>query len=146
MNVIKSQSLIIIISIIILQYVASLSQVLESYANKVMPGKGPLAEYQYWQKCEIGLIMLIEQLKMPIIKRILALLEQILSPIALNFQTFQTELWKHYVEARDNTKFLQTLLRYFKVFMEILIIYFCHKKIWHQSAKITFCKSIFWLI
>lgn len=100
---------------------------LESYASKVPPGKGPLAEYQYWHKCEIGLTMLIEQLKMPTVKKILALLEQILSPIAANFQYFQTELWQRYVEARDSTKFIQTLLRYFKVFTKILIIYFYYK-------------------
>lgn len=83
--------------------------------SKVYPGKGPIAEYQYWQDCETGLTMLIEQLKMPIVKRILALLEQILSPIVSSFQYFQTELWKHYVKARDNNKFIQTLMRYFKV-------------------------------
>lgn len=63
--------------------------------------------------------MLVEQLKMPIVKRILALLEQALSPITSSFHYYQTELWKHYVEARDNNKFIQTLLRYFKVIVKI---------------------------
>lgn len=88
---------------------------MESYESKVLLGKGPIAVHQYWQDCETGLTMLVEQLKMPIVKRILALLEQAISPIASNFHYFQTELWKHYVEARDNNKFIQTLLRYFKV-------------------------------
>lgn len=66
--------------------------------------------------------MLVEQLKMPIVKRILDLLEQALSPIASSFHYYQTELWKHFVEARDNNKFVETLLRYFKVIVKILII------------------------
>jgi len=88
---------------------------MESYESKVSPEKGPIAEYQYWQDCETRLTMLVEQVKMPIVKRILALLEQALSPIASTFHFYQTELWKRYVEARDNNKFIQTLLRYFKV-------------------------------
>lgn len=88
---------------------------MESYENKVLPEKGPMAEYQYWQDCETGLTMLVEQLKMPIVKRILVLLEQAFSPIASSFRSCQTELWKRYVEARDSNKFIQTLLRYFKV-------------------------------
>jgi len=88
---------------------------MESYESKIPPGKGPIAEYQYWEDCETGLTMLVEQVKMPIVKRILALLEQALSSIASSFHFYQTELWKRYVEARDNNKFVQTLLRYFKV-------------------------------
>lgn len=91
---------------------------MESYVSKVLPGKGPIAEYQYWQDCETGLTMLVEQLKMPIVKRIFTLLEQILSPIASSFQYFRTELWKHYIQARDNNKFIQTLMRYFKVTLQ----------------------------
>ncbi|KYN03638.1 Dynein heavy chain 10, axonemal, partial [Cyphomyrmex costatus] len=92
--------------------------IMESYENKVLIGKGPIAVHQYWQDCETGLTMLVEQLKMSIVKRILALLEQAISPIASSFHVFQTELWKHYVKARDNNKFIQTLLRYFKLITE----------------------------
>ncbi|KYQ51703.1 Dynein heavy chain 10, axonemal [Trachymyrmex zeteki] len=98
--------------------VEQMEEIMESYESKVLLGKGPIAVHQYWQDCETGLTMLVEQLKMPIVKRILALLEQAISPIASNFHYFQTELWKHYVEARDNNKFIQTLLRYFKLITE----------------------------
>lgn len=76
--------------------------------------------------------ILVEQLKTPIVKRISALLEQALSPIASSFHYYQTELWKHYVEARDNNKFIQTLLRYFKVTVNILIIIYFNS---HNSVK-----------
>ncbi|XP_011694340.1 PREDICTED: dynein heavy chain 10, axonemal [Wasmannia auropunctata] len=103
---------------VVMSWEKHILKIIESYESKVLPGKGPIAEYQYWQDCETRLTMLVEQLKMPIVKRILALLEQAVSPIASSFHYFQTELWKHYVEARDNNKFIQTLLRYFKLITE----------------------------
>ncbi|KAG7199559.1 hypothetical protein KM043_014170 [Ampulex compressa] len=90
-------------------------EVLETYANKVPQGKGPVAECHYWQDRETGLSMLVEQLKLPMVKRILGLLNRALSSIASSFDYFQLELWRYYVEARDNNKFLQTLLRNFKL-------------------------------
>ncbi|XP_070520949.1 dynein axonemal heavy chain 10 [Cardiocondyla obscurior] len=95
-----------------------IQKIIESNQNKVFWGKGPMAEHQYWENCEIRLIMLVEQLKTPIVKRILALLDQTHSPISSNFHHYQIELWNHYVEARDNNKFIQTLLRYFKLITE----------------------------
>ncbi|KAG5320172.1 DYH10 protein, partial [Pseudoatta argentina] len=92
--------------------------IMESYEYKILPEKGPIEVHQYWQICETGLTMLVEQLKMPIVKRILALLEIAVSPVASNFHHFQSELWKHYVKARDTNKFMQTLLRYFKLITE----------------------------
>lgn len=81
-----------------------------------------MVDYEYWQDCETGLTMLVEQLKMPVVKRILTLLEQISSPIASSFKYYQMELWKQYVEARDSNKFMQTLLRHFKVIMKTLFL------------------------
>ncbi|XP_050455387.1 dynein axonemal heavy chain 10 [Cataglyphis hispanica] len=103
---------------VIMSWEKHILKIMESYMNKVIPEKGLLAIYQYWQDYETGFTMLIEQLKMPIIKRILALLEKIYSPISSSFQYFQAELWKHYVEATDNNKFIQTLMRYFKLITE----------------------------
>lgn len=99
----------------VFDFVIAADQVIESYASKVLPEKGPMVDCEYWQACETGLTMLVEQLKMPVMKRIPALLEQARSPIAPSFQYYYTELWKQYVEARDSNKFMQTLLRYFKV-------------------------------
>ncbi|XP_043285591.1 dynein axonemal heavy chain 10-like [Venturia canescens] len=62
--------------------------------------------------------MLVEQLKTVDVKEILSLLEESESPIASAFNFFQMELWKHYTEARDNNKFLFTVLRYFKLIAE----------------------------
>ncbi|KAG5332872.1 DYH10 protein, partial [Acromyrmex heyeri] len=100
---------------VVMSWQKHIQKIMESYEYKILPDKGPIEVHQYWQICETGLTMLVEQLKMPIVKRILALLEQAVSPVASNFHHFQSELWKHYVKARDTNKFMQTLLRYFKV-------------------------------
>ena len=92
-----------------------IEKVLETYKSKSPEGKGPLAEYSYWHDRETGLSMLVEQLKTSSAKEILSMLEEAQSPIALAFNWFEVELWKHYVEARDNNKFLFSVLRYFKV-------------------------------
>lgn len=90
-------------------------QVLESFQQKVPQGRGPLAECDYWKDREVGLLMLVEQLKTPMAKRMLSLLSNVLSPIASNFDYFYSDLWRCYTEARDNNRFLQTILRHFKV-------------------------------
>lgn len=74
-----------------------------------------MAEYDDWRERETSLSVLVEQLKTPIIQRILSILNQCHSTIGTNFDYFQKELWKNYTESRDNNKFLFTVLRYFKV-------------------------------
>ncbi|XP_012272400.1 dynein heavy chain 10, axonemal [Orussus abietinus] len=93
-------------------------KVLESYSNKVPQGKGPMAEFHYWHEKETGLSLLVEQLKTDPIPRILSLLDQAQSPVAFAFDNFRVELWRFYAEARDNNKFLQTVVRYFKMITE----------------------------
>lgn len=101
---------------------------MESFHTKVPQGKGPLAEIDYWQDRETGLLMLVEQLKTPIAKRILGLLNKVMSPIASNFEYFYSDLWKDYTEARDNNNFLQTIIRHFKVRGNKLFDIICYMK------------------
>ncbi|KOX73523.1 Dynein heavy chain 10, axonemal, partial [Melipona quadrifasciata] len=84
------------------QVIEQLEHVLESFQTKVPLGKGPLAECDYWKDREVGLLMLVEQLKTPMAKRILHLLSNVSSPIASNFEYFYSDLWECYSEARDN--------------------------------------------
>lgn len=92
-----------------------IQKVLDTYANKTPQGKGPIAEYDYWRDRETGLSMLVEQLKTADVKEILSMMNEVQSTVASAFNSFQLELWKYYTEARDNNKFLFTVLRYFKV-------------------------------
>lgn len=104
-----------------------------------------MVDYGYWQDCETGLTMLVEQLKMPVVKRILALLEQISSPIASSFQYYQKELWKQYVEARDSNKFMQTLLRHFKVITEASMTVHFHFQISFVEVLLAVDREFFLL-
>ncbi|KYN43305.1 Dynein heavy chain 10, axonemal, partial [Trachymyrmex septentrionalis] len=115
---VKNKDIIEQMEEVIMSWERHIQKIMESYESKVPEGKGPIAVHQYWQNCETGLTMLVEQLKMPIVKRILTLLEQAGSLIASSFHDFQAELWKHYVKARDTNKFIETLLRYFKLITE----------------------------
>ncbi|KAK1133358.1 hypothetical protein K0M31_011173 [Melipona bicolor] len=103
---------------VIMSWGVHIEKVLESFQTKVQLGKGPLAECDYWKDREVGLLMLVEQLKTPMAKRILHLLSNVSSPIASNFEYFYSDLWKCYSEARDNNRFLQTILRHFKLMTE----------------------------
>nr|XP_031841739.1 dynein heavy chain 10, axonemal [Nomia melanderi] len=103
---------------VIMSWGVHIQKVLESFQTKTVQGKGPLAECSYWQDRERGLLMLVEQLKTPMARRILGLLNKVLSPIASNFEFFYADLWKYYAEARDNDRFLQTVIRHFKVITE----------------------------
>ncbi|XP_076621651.1 dynein heavy chain at 89D [Colletes latitarsis] len=103
---------------VIMSWGVHIQKVLESFQTKVPQGNGPLAECSYWQDRETGLLMLVEQLKTSIARRILGVLNNVLSPIASNFEYFYADLWKFYAEARDNNRFLQTVIRYFKLIAE----------------------------
>lgn len=78
-------------------------------------GDGPIPEYEYWHEREAGLSILVEQLKKPTILRIMDLLQKAQSDIVSGFDHYKMELMKYYVQARDNVKFLFTVLRHFKV-------------------------------
>ncbi|XP_076299607.1 uncharacterized protein LOC143218359 [Lasioglossum baleicum] len=103
---------------VIMSWGVHIQKVLETFQTKVVQGRGPLAEFSYWQDRETGLLMLVEQLKIPMARRILGLLNKVQSPIASNFEFFYADLWKYYAEARDNDRFLQTVVRHFKVISE----------------------------
>ena len=90
-------------------------QLLDTYIKKKPQGNGAVAEHDYWKDRELALSMVVEQLFTPIVKKILFILNESLSPIASAFDYFQIELLKYYSQAKDNKKFLSTVLRYFKV-------------------------------
>lgn len=74
-----------------------------------------MAEYNYWHEREAALSVLVEQLKKSKFVRICSILEKADSQIYAGFEYFRVDLRKYYVEARDNVKFLSTVLRHFKI-------------------------------
>lgn len=89
-------------------------KIIEMYLAKSPTGDGPIPEYEYWHEREAGLSILVEQLKKPTILRIMDLLQKAQSDIVSGFDHYKMELMKYYVQARDNVKFLFTVLRHFK--------------------------------
>ncbi|XP_056647538.1 dynein axonemal heavy chain 10 [Diorhabda sublineata] len=90
-------------------------KVLEAYLAKSPVGKGPLPEYEYWHDREAALSSVVEQLKKPLVMRICHLLELSKSPVINTFIQYQIDLRRHYSTAKDNVKFLSTILRFLKL-------------------------------
>ena len=74
-----------------------------------------MAEYAFWLERESGLSLLVEQLRSPLIIRILRILDEAESAIGAGFDYYARELNDYHSEAKENNKFLSTVLRYFKV-------------------------------
>jgi dynein heavy chain len=88
---------------------------LEMYFFQKPVGQGPLPEYDYWHEREAGLAVLAEELKSPMVVHIIEILQEGGSPVAEGFTRCQNDLLKCYMQARDNVKFLSTILRHFQV-------------------------------
>lgn len=84
-------------------------------------GNGPLAEIDLWRERNATLSALTEQVKLPVVKKVLHVLEIANTGIVDNLQVVINELSKHHVEAVDNVRFLSTLERHLKVRMGQLV-------------------------
>ncbi|XP_028025407.1 dynein heavy chain 10, axonemal [Bombyx mandarina] len=83
--------------------------------GKVREGEGPVAEYKYWRERDAEISLLVEQLKQPMVVKILTLLEKAGSTYLEGFANYKERLLEQYNLAGDNLKFLSTLLRFFTV-------------------------------
>ena len=91
-----------------------ISVTVDEQLKKQPIGNSPLAEIDFWKERNSGLSALYEQLKLPSIQKILAVLRTAHVQSLSNFEYHCLELNKYYLEARDNVKFLGTLERHFK--------------------------------
>nr|XP_034835442.1 dynein heavy chain 10, axonemal [Maniola hyperantus] len=83
--------------------------------SKTRAGNGPVAEYKYWRERDAEISLLVEQLKQPMVVKILSLLEKGSSTYLMGFQHYKDRLMEQYNLAGDNLKFLSTLMRFFTV-------------------------------
>ncbi|CAB0039667.1 unnamed protein product [Trichogramma brassicae] len=74
-----------------------------------------MAEYDYWQDREIGLSQLVHQLKSGPVQRVTNILDLANSAIGAGFDHYKREINDLYAGAKENNKFLGTVLRHFKV-------------------------------
>ncbi|XP_014674920.1 PREDICTED: dynein heavy chain 10, axonemal-like [Priapulus caudatus] len=87
---------------------------LEQEKSRVPQGKGPLAEIDFWRERSGTLSALIEQLKLPAVKQMTAILCKIDSQVYFGFEDQCADLTKYHTEAKDNVRFLTTLERHFR--------------------------------
>ncbi|NXA37419.1 DYH10 protein, partial [Eudromia elegans] len=91
-----------------------LSTAVGEQLKKVPQGNGPLAEIDFWRERNATLSALSEQIKLPEVKKILAVLQEAESEHFESLHSVLTDLRKHHVEALDNVRFLSTLERHLK--------------------------------
>ncbi|KAJ0174233.1 hypothetical protein K1T71_010379 [Dendrolimus kikuchii] len=83
--------------------------------GKTREGEGPVAEYRYWRERDAEISLLVEQLKQPMVVKILTLLQKSNSPYLEGFKNYKERLVEQFNLAGDNLKFLSTLMCFFTV-------------------------------
>lgn len=86
----------------------------EAEHQKVNKHRSPLDEIEFWRERTASLSALYEQINLPRVQQMLAVLKHIDNPQIGTFNFHFGELTKLYVEGKDNVKFLTTLERHFK--------------------------------
>lgn len=119
--ILKNPKLIESLEECIMEWERYIQKMIDLYTAKTPSDNGPVAEYEYWHEREAAISVLVEQLKKSKFLRICTILEKANSQIYAGFEYFRTDLKKFYVEARDNVKFLSTVLRHFKVINFFLV-------------------------
>lgn len=76
---------------------------------------GPLAEIVFWRERASTLSALSDQLKQPVVKKILEVMTKADAAIIQTLEGTVAELTKYRVESDDNLRFLSTLERHFMV-------------------------------
>ena len=92
----------------------AITNVVEQETKKKPQGTGPLAEIEFWRVRNATLSAMYEQINMPQVQKMIHVLDLVESNGMPTFKFQYPILHKHYVEAKDNVKFLATLERHFK--------------------------------
>ncbi|XP_075882096.1 dynein axonemal heavy chain 10-like isoform X2 [Nelusetta ayraudi] len=87
--------------------------VIEEQQHKHPQSPGPLAEIAFWRERASTLSALSDQLKQPVVKKILAVITKAQSDVFHVLEETIAELTKYRVESEDNSRFLSTLERHF---------------------------------
>ena len=95
-------------------WTATIAAVIDSQIKRVPVGAGPLAEIDYWVERNSIMTALYEQLEVPSVKSIVAIIVHANVPNHTLFENQRRDLVRLYTEAKDNVKFLSTLERHFK--------------------------------
>jgi len=95
-------------------WIAAIQRLIEQENRRGRPGKGPMAEIEYWRTRNASFATMYEQLKSEQVTSILDVLRGEDSQFLQAYETHINDLKNLYTEAKDNVKFLTTLERHFK--------------------------------
>ncbi|KAL0979348.1 hypothetical protein UPYG_G00183960 [Umbra pygmaea] len=98
----------------VMNWQTQITIVIEEQLKKKPQAPGPMAEIDFWRERAATLSALSEQLKLPLVKKILEVLTKADSVTVQNLDLTVTELSMLHVESVENVRFLSTLERYFK--------------------------------
>ncbi|XP_030648846.1 dynein heavy chain 10, axonemal [Chanos chanos] len=98
----------------VMNWQAQITIVIEEQMKKKPQGPGPIAEVDLWRERSAVLSALSEQLKLPVVEKIMNVVAAA-EPVAMqNLEMRMTELTRYYIESKDNVRFLGTLERQLK--------------------------------
>ncbi|XP_067910592.1 dynein axonemal heavy chain 10 isoform X4 [Heterodontus francisci] len=98
----------------IMNWQVQITSAVEEQLTRIPQGNGPLAEIDFWRERNATLSALSEQLKLPVVKKIVDFVSKVDQSLIQNLNLIVTDLTKYHVEAADNVRFLSTLERHFK--------------------------------
>uniref|UniRef100_A0A8C7PKH0 AAA+ ATPase domain-containing protein n=1 Tax=Oncorhynchus mykiss TaxID=8022 RepID=A0A8C7PKH0_ONCMY len=98
----------------VMNWQTQITIVIEEQQKKKPQVPGPMAEIDFWRERTAILSALSEQLKLPVVKKILEVMTKADPVTVQNLDLTVTELSKLHVESVENVRFLSTLERHFK--------------------------------
>ncbi|TKS80370.1 Dynein heavy chain 10, axonemal [Collichthys lucidus] len=97
----------------VMNWQTQITVVIEEQQNKKPQASGPLAEIAFWQERSSILNAQSEQLKHPVVKKILEVMTKADAGVVQTLEGTVAELTKYRVESDDNLRFLGTMERHF---------------------------------
>jgi len=110
---VEDYSSMVLIEQTVEEWTPIIAGILESQ-DQTPKGPGAIAEITFWNERRAAMANAWEQLNIPLVKKMLEVLELADSPNALPFRVQYNELSKQFQLAEDNVKVLNTLERHFK--------------------------------
>uniref|UniRef100_A0A6I8PPI6 Dynein heavy chain tail domain-containing protein n=1 Tax=Ornithorhynchus anatinus TaxID=9258 RepID=A0A6I8PPI6_ORNAN len=99
---------------VVINWLKQISSAVDEQLKKSPQGSGPLAEIEFWRERSATLSALTEQTKLPVVKKVLEVIQDAESMLIVNLQPVLADLSKYHLEASDNVRFLSTVERHFK--------------------------------
>uniref|UniRef100_A0A3Q3B280 Dynein axonemal heavy chain 10 n=1 Tax=Kryptolebias marmoratus TaxID=37003 RepID=A0A3Q3B280_KRYMA len=97
----------------VMNWQAQITIVIEEQQSKKPQGPGPLAEIDLWQERASVLSALCEQLKQPVVEKILSVMAKTNASVVHTLNETVAELTKYHLESDEIARFLKTLERHF---------------------------------